>query len=129
MKIPEFQSDQLRQQSSDAAATIGSRRETVRDIGSDATTYPHSGGAGPRDERVPAVDAVEFSPLSLTIIGTANADARVKSLESVFQRGEYSANAEKLAHTLVQTFLVEHDSLEARPETPSPSNSGSFPKQ
>ena len=129
MKIPEFQSDPLRQQTSDAAATIGSRRETVRDIGSDAAAFPSPVGAAPRHERVPAVDAVEFSPLSLTIIGAANADARVESLGNAFQCGEYSVDGEALAHTLVQTFLAEHDSLEAPPETPYPTNSGNFPKR
>ena len=129
MKIPEFQSDQLRRQASDAAATIGSRRETVRDIGSDAAAFPGSGNAAPPGERVPAVDAVEFSPLSLTILGAANADSRVQSLENAFQRGAYSVNAGALAHTLVQTFLTERLSLDAPPESPSPTNSGSFPKR
>ncbi len=129
MKIPEFQSDPLRQQTSDTASAIGSRRETVRDIGSNAAAFLSPGAAAPPGERVPAVDAVEFSPLSLTILGTANADARVESLENAFQSGAYSVNAEALAHTLVQTFLADRDHPDAPPEAPSPGNTGDFPKR
>lgn len=114
MKIPEFQPTSPKQQASEAAAAIGPRRETVGGVGGGPTAYRDAGSTTlPPGEAIQAVDAVEVSSLSLSLLGNSNANARVETLETAYRLGQYSVNAEELARTLIQNFLSEQESLDA----------------
>lgn len=114
MKIPEFQPDPLRQSASESAAAIRPHRETVRGAEGGFAAFTDTAPATTRSaERIQAADAVEFSPLSLTILGRSNLDAQVEALESAYRQGHYSVDADALAHTLVQTLLWERGHLES----------------
>ena len=114
MKIPEFQPNPPNQPAPETASAIGPRRETVGGVmGGPAVYQEVSPSPLPYGEAIQAVDAVEFSRLSLTILGNANSDARVEMLEQSYARGQYSVNAEALARTLLQTLLPDHGPRES----------------
>lgn len=121
MKIPEFQPNSPKQQSSEAAAATGPRRETVGGVGGGPTAYRDAGSTTlPPGEAIQAVDAVEVSSLSLSLLGNSNTDARVETLEKSYRLGQYSVNAEELARNLIQNFLSDQDGLVAPRNPMSP---------
>jgi hypothetical protein len=67
----------------------------------------------PPGEAVQAVDALDFSPLSLAILDRPHSSASVVSLEKAYSLGKYSVNPEALARTLLQGILTERGNNEA----------------
>lgn len=108
MKISEFQPDQPTQKTPNPPVAIGPRRASVSNVVGGAAAYREAERTTlPPGEAVQAVDALDFSPLSLAILDRPRSHASVASLEKAYSLGKYSVNPEALARTLLQGILTE----------------------
>lgn len=118
MRIPDFQSRQPTSNSPEHAVSAASRRGVGDSLGVSRGYRADDNSTLPPGEAVHAVDTVDFSVLSLSILEDRSGGAPVSGAAVAYSLDQYVVNPEKLAQVLVRASLAERQIGRTSAHTP-----------